>query len=441
MMTSRSRCRAAFLTLFLFLYGTAAFAAPAPENFAYSMCVSGPMTKGEMYRLPLSADVLVKCERNCDDMRLFDQSGREAPFVIIETRRVGGDEHYPLKITEFMEDKSGAVLVAKMPERAEPLAALALVTSSKDYYKSVVVYGSNDLKRWSLLAREQMYDFTSKVNMRKVDVKFAASDFRYYKLVMKDMRQSVSGQALRLVYNGVDLNIDGVEGAKLVISGLEGKTAPSGRGETVYDSAVIRAFRADKDGNRLTVEAGLPLDRITFDISNPVYHRAVRVYAGESSDPKKMRFLADGLIYRPPHADAGEVKDTIEVRADNNRFYSFIIEGGERNPLEIKSLTLSWAVRNIYFIAPGDASEYLLAWGASDVSRPDYDIVKFINQSNWYKYSPARLAVGSIVKNQSYIPFSSDRRGAVERHILKGIIVLLVIGMGFWLFSLLKRRE
>ena len=105
-------------------------------------------------------------------------------------------------------------------------------------------------------------------------------------------------------------------------------------------------------------------------------------------------------------------------------------------------IQLKWLRRSLYFIAPKDSSGITLSFGRPDTAKPAYDIKNFINQGNWEKRFAESLTIPEPSLTVDYNPeLSEDSKNKTEKKLLIGIILLIAIGMGFWLYVLVKKAS
>ncbi|MBI4845619.1 MAG: DUF3999 family protein [Candidatus Omnitrophica bacterium] len=82
------------------------------------------------------------------------------------------------------EQKSSEVVLDFEVENI-PLSRLEIALSSKNYYRTVFVQGSNDLKEWKQVARDDIFDYSiENFEASKKTIVFAEPQFRYFKLVI-----------------------------------------------------------------------------------------------------------------------------------------------------------------------------------------------------------------------------------------------------------------
>jgi hypothetical protein len=132
----------------------------APDNFRYAAQIQGPIKNNVLYQLDLTSEVMQKCSRTCNDLRIFDSNNKEIPYVIIEHRQPDERvESYPLEMMDYHENAEFATVTMKLPEKHGPIGEIHVDTHSRDFKKTIVVYGSHDLKKWVLLAEDTIFFF------------------------------------------------------------------------------------------------------------------------------------------------------------------------------------------------------------------------------------------------------------------------------------------
>lgn len=440
--------RAGVALFIMTAFVTAAMAAPPStlKDFQYCAEVAGPVRMDSLYQVHLTGAVLEKSGAGQEDVRLFSPSGKEVPFVLIENApSAEAAETYPLEITGYSGGPSSAVITMRLPEKHRPISVISLDIPDIDFKKRAVLSGSGDGKAWQALAEDAIYDFSSQVDLRKTKVEFPATDFRYFRLRLIDAKPAGAGDtSIRLKYEGLDFSVNGGMNKELRIHEAQGGTAAPGEKTAVYDERAFAKPQAtqDKDGNTVVlIKAGLPADRFSFQISNPYYYRLVSISASDTGKEDSYLPVARGAIYRfPLSAGQHEAKTALDVRMPKRGYCKIVIENRNSPPLEVKGVTVAWIRKDVYFIALGNEGRHSLCFGNPEAARPDYDLAHFVNSATLPRHPYERLNPGSIKENAEYEPpVPGGRRAKVETLVLKAVVVLLVIGIGFWLYALMRK--
>ncbi len=418
-------------------------AAPTPADFQNCADVEGTLKAEKLYQVHLSDEIISKANAGLQDLRVFDSSQKETPWVVIENVPPHEMiETYPLEITGYDSDTSSATVFTKLPQKHRPISVLDLASADRDFKKRVALFGSSDGKTWKPVTEDSIYDFSSQVNVRKTKIEFAKTDYRYFRLKLTDFKpQAGAGPSIKLKYEGLDFSVNGVLQKKdLRVQSVEGSTQTPSEKKPVYDRKTFDrlAPTLDKDGNTVIIlQADLPFDRLTFDIANPYYYRTVTVYGSSTGKEDSYRYVTSQVIYRfPLSSEQHEEKNFIEQRMPKQTYYKVVIMNKNNPALELKGLTFAWVQQNLYFIALRNNERYSLCFGNAQIKRPDYDIANFVNQNTLSRNTYERAELASWRASGGPRP---ERFGGIEKLILKIVVILLVIGMGLWLYTLMKK--
>jgi hypothetical protein len=419
-------------------------APPTPADFRYCAEVNGALKAEALYQVHLTDELIQKAAPGLEDLRLFDAGQKETPFVVIKNNPPFETiETYTLEITGYENDASSATVITKLPKNHRPISMLNLDIPGTDFKKQIAASGSSDGKTWHPLVDDSIYDFSSQVTLRKTKVEFPSTDFHYFRLKLTDYKPQAAAQpSIRLKYDGLDFSVNGVKKKELRIRSVQGITQTPSEKKPVYDKKAFADFSSsmDKEGNTVIVfQADLPADQLTLDVSNPYYYRTVKLYGSNTGKDDSYRLLAIEMLYRfPLSVEKHEEKNKIEQKISKQAFYRLVIVNKNNPPLEIKGIALAWAQQNLYFIALKNDEKHSLCFGNHQLKRPEYDIAQFINQNTLPQHPYARVEL-SPVRGSAGRPGWSEWFAGFEKLILKIVVVILVIGMGLWLFMLLKK--
>lgn len=433
-------------SLLVCLVPLAAAAAPlTPRDFQACVDVTGPTRADALYAVHLTGDVLQTCSAGCPDLRLFGPGGAETPFVVIENiAPPEPQEKYPLEITDYAPSGTEAVITMRLPEKHRPVTVLEIHTPDRDFKKRAVLSTSRDNKTWRTVAEDAIYDFSSRVALRKTRIELKRTDDRYFRLkLFDDGEKGPAGTSLRLKYEGLDFSVEGMPRKELQIQGVHALTALYRERVPVYDTKTFPnpAAQTDKDGNTvITLAAGLPVERLSFDIATPFYSRTAAVSSRAEDGNDEFRFVTQGTIYRFVLDGRNEEQTSIDARAPKQAAYRIVIENRGNPPLDVKAVDLSWVRQDLYFLSPAAADRHTLCFGNDTLTRPEYDLGRFITRANLARHSPVSLTTGAVRVNPDYVPKApKQKRARVEKLILTAVVVVLVIVLGSWLYSLIKK--
>jgi len=416
-----------------------------PNNFKYSIDMEGPIKSNSIYQVQLSSGILQKSAAGLNDIRVFDLNNNEIPYVIIENEYPDEViETYSLEIVDYFEDKNFALITIKLPEKHQPISLIDLDIVNRDFKKNFILYGSSDMKNWDLLAEETIYDFSSQVDLRKTRIKFKKSGYRFYRIKLTDAGvKTGTDKSIKLKYEGLDFSVNNIKDKSLHINRIIGITASREDKIRVYDEKMFTDFSLNLNKDRdsvITIEADLPFDKMHFDISNAYYYREVELYFSETGKEDSYSLITRSPIYNFSLFGLNETKNYIENKQGKHKYYRIVVKNKNNPPLEVKSIRFEWLQKNLYFVALTDSGKYLLCFGNNIINRPDYDLSNFINQHNWFKQKHEKLKINQIKLNADFRQeLSKDKKGQIEKIILTAIVIILVIGISFWLYKLIGK--
>ncbi|MBF0317771.1 MAG: hypothetical protein HQL04_06310 [Nitrospirae bacterium] len=413
-------------------------------DFQYTAEINGVTRPNTLYRIHLTPEVLDKCSPGCNDLRLLDKDNNEVPYVILQDILPADKvETYALQITHYKAGDTRADIVMKMPRTYKPVSTIELSIADRDFNKKAVLYASRNGTDWDFITQEGIYDFTSQVDLRKTNLQFSASDYPLYRLILTDADVATDGsrQTIHLKYDGLDFSAFGVKNKKVRINAVTASTTATARQRVVYDKKVFSDLLTKLDDRKNTVfvvESAVPASSATLETSNPYYYRKVDVYyaiPGQSGS-YSYGFYAAHYVYSFPLVGQGASKDYFDLPPNPGRQYKFVVNNANNPPLVVKSVTLGWIKRDLFFVSLKDSGGYVLCFGGSGLKAPQYDLASFVNQNNYFERPFESVGPVSVALNTYYKPPSQHLSRRVEKTILTIVIVTLVALIGVWMYRL-----
>ncbi len=432
------------------LSGASAQTSPGKADFPYCADLTGAVRPGglagvTLAGVTLAGDVLEQCAPDCGDLRLFDSTGREIPYVVLENSRPAEPQvTYSLEMVDYHETAGKAVVIVRLPEKHRPVSVIEVNTPDRDFKKGVLLESGRDGRTWRVMSRDVLYDFSSRVNLRKTRIEFPKTADRYFRLTVSDEGGTAKpGQPMRLSYQGLDFSVEGMAEKKLSIKGVQGLTAPQRERIPVYDSRTFRDVKTetDKDGNTVVIlSARLPVERIAFDIADAYFSRSITISASDKG--KDALVLSRGAIHRFVLDGQKEEQTALDVRSRKSGTYRILIENRKNPPLAIRGITLSWVEQNLYFITERPGETYTICFGNESLSRPEYDIARFITNRTLPDHRLLQLRRGDIRVNSSYVAATPRaERDRIERTVLISVVIVVVALLVVWIFRLMKKLD
>ncbi len=416
-----------------------------PSHFRYSATLKGEIKKGGVYRIMLPVEILERCEKSCRDIRLFDKENREIPFVILDNRIPARKTvRHPLEVISYDDQTGRTKIVLKRTGPIEPINRIELESPDRDFNKTVAVSGSTDNRNWKALGQEAIYDFSSRVNLRKMHVSLEENTYPYFQLTIDEGKEEKGFKNIRLIYDGMDFSASTYTKKKLKMTRFVVFDDAQSHEKVAYDEFKLLpsiSTDAERRVTEISFNTTLPFSLIEFAIDHPYYYRQIKLYGTNTNRKEDLIMIQQDSIYRFPISNQTEAKKHINISAPQEyRFYKVVIENEANPPLKIESIMLKWAQKQLFFIGLDDHPEYRLCWGSPVMEEVNYDIARMVRADNWFTQSIETVHISAIAQNMTYNPFKTkDDKTLIEKNILVMVVVLVVMVVAFFLFQLWKK--
>lgn len=416
-----------------------------PVNFRYSAVLKGEIKKGAFYRMTLPAEVLERCEGACKDIRLFDKEDREIPVVLLDNRIPAKKiERYPLEVISYDDETERTKIVLKRTGSIVPVNRIELESPDRDFHKTIAVSGSADSKNWKSLGQEAIYDFSSRVNLRKTHVTLSENAYPFLQLTIDEGKEEKDLKNIRLTYDGIDFSASTYTKKKLKITRFIVLDDAQSQEKVIYDELKLRPSVSTDDEKRVTeilFHTALPFSALEFAIDHPYYYRPLKLYGKDPIRKEEFLMIRQDALYRFPISNQTETKKRIDLPAPHEyRSYKIVIENGANPPLAIESMTLKWPQKQLFFIGLDDHQEYRLCWGSPTLEEVNYDITKVIRPDNWFTQPAEPVQIAAITQNMAYRPYKTkEDKTLIEKNVLVMVVIFVVVVVAFLLFQLWKK--
>ena len=292
------------------------------------------------------------------DLRLVDGAGREIGYLLVyndpPARQWLSGDVVPIAPLETAAKKTSGVELDVGAVRS--VDAIRLEGLPAPFLKPLVLEGSGDRQRWTLLAGEAtLFDLPGE-QMRQMSLSFTAGPYRYLRVTWDDTHSA------RVPVPGlVDVRLAG--------------TAPSPPPLITALSVERRASEPGRSRYRVRLpRAGLPISALTFDVGGGHVYRTVTVsearLAGAEVAPAT---IGRGTIARVTRSGATASQLRVAVTPPREAELEVVIDDGNNPPLDLKGVAAEFAeLPWIYFEAPGDP--LVARYGSSGEAAPSYDL-------------------------------------------------------------------
>jgi hypothetical protein len=263
---------------------------------------------------------------------------------------------------------------------------------------------------------------------------------------MKNYKKTGGSQQLKLTYDGLDLSVKMPVDKKLRIGRFLVQDYEENRGSMTFDESLIRPQIVNDNKRKVTemfIEAPFPIASVDLTLDNPYYLRTVKLFGATKKEGEEFVFIQQTSVYNLSIAGQKEIKNRVEIPASARyRFYKIVIENQSNPPLKCEKITLRWIQKQLFFIGLDDNQQYSIYWGNPSTGAVTYDLSALIKSDDWFNRQTESLNISLPMQNTDYMPAKNkEARARIEKYILTGVIILLVLVAGFFLFQLWKKAS
>jgi len=413
-MTGAPRHRFASIVFLLFFAAAGVFAASLPEkwnSWKYLRDISNEHP-GALNYITLGPDVLAHSTQNISDLRILDESGAEAAYVLRTSIGVTKTESWQATIREnsFVPGQY-TQLVLDLGTYPRFHNAVRLETPESDFILWAEVDASDDARTWRIVkARAPISRFRKEGIEGNQTLRYSENNARYLRVQVRQAESQFP-----------------VTGAYVFPSSLSSKEIiPEQWIELQAPRGPDGAAGADQTIWTLDLGNGnVPLSAFEFRTGQEDFYRGVRI--SSSADGKEWNIQGGGEIYRYWGNSRREELLRVPVYGyPGTRYWRVEILNGSDAPLSGVQLSASMTPRLILY-RPAAGHSYRLAYGNEKAQSPNYDLQRTLYISASEEAFTDQL--GPEQENSGY----QDPRPFSEKHpaVLWGSLALAAILLGY----------
>ncbi|HUP46614.1 MAG TPA: DUF3999 family protein [Thermoanaerobaculia bacterium] len=329
------------------LIASAAFAAPRFER-QIDVERAGPQ------RLTPDLALLAGAAPGFTDLRIYDRSNREVPYLLVQPRR-GEAEWVRTRRFLIAPTKTTSGIEADAGQRRE-IDAVRVEGVRAPFLKRARIEGSGDRHRWTLLADTTVFDLPSEQLQRTV-VEFQPAELRYVRITWDDTSSAR------------------VEGVPRLVLRIHGSTSPP---QPLRSDVTIEKRPSEPGKSRYRIDLpapALPVTAIGLNVPRGDVFRQLTVseprLAGAEIVPVT---LGRGELRQAERDGLVASETTVAIASPMSDELDIVIDDGTNAPLAIAGATLQLAPQPwIYFEAP-QAGAYTARYGDERAEAPRYDL-------------------------------------------------------------------
>ncbi|SPF38959.1 exported hypothetical protein [Candidatus Sulfopaludibacter sp. SbA4] len=332
-------------------------------------------------------DMLNATRADHADVRLYNGTGREIPYVLRVRREVDTSRAFTAR--EFNRSTEGGITQASydLGEQPQQHNEVEIETAGDNFRRLVDVQGSSDGAEWyTLVSGAITFRFTARgktVEQKSVD--YPVSRYRYLR-VRVDRDSQVDRSAPEL--NGVRI----FRSVRMT-------------GEMVSFQGIVESRDADRVNSRpgsiwrVDFGARIPMERVVLAMGGGLFSRPYQLDAVD--DPASPTSLASGILYRSEDNPDGQ--QTIQFPEHFARRVKLTVTDDRNAPLPILEFTAQSAAREVVFEAQSSgAGPIRVYYGNPRALAPRYDLAARLPAEP--SPAPLRLRPGPQRENPIYRP-------------------------------------
>lgn len=389
--------------------------------FGFGQSLKGAIERVEkkgFHRILIAPEVRSASNENFDFLRIYDDEKKEIPYVVDFNKDYFFSNRYQsLRISDQKQFKdSVSYYIINVVQNMKYCSELSLKIANTGLTKEYNISGSDDGIHWfGLVMNSMLYDLNDFQNtyVRKT-VSFPNNSYKFLKIEFIDK----NSMPIKLLEVGYFIGDEKIE-PTTVLEVFKHKII-----EDKTNKKTIIKFSAD---NLYTV------DGIAFNFKNSRFFRKASVFIKETRSVKKK-----SEIYRKSVAtfnlDSNSA-NSFKWESFQAKDFEIEIDNLDNEPLEIKEIKL--LQHQFYLIADLDVSKNYEIVVDSTLSKPQYDLVKFL---------PNDLSQLNVIRISNFKKISSNKATKIQQFwqtkwFLWTAIVVAGLIIGYFAFGLLKEVE
>ena len=433
--------------------------AAEPAAFRFSREVrTGTLEREEIVAIPLDADVYAHTRDQTPDLRLFDASGGEVPFLLEQvtaTHRQTVRKPWTVRPASLKPlDEGGLEIVLTLDKDDPQPDGLTVATPLRDFEQRLRVFGSNDGQAWELLVPDVLiFDYSRFMDVESRDVRLPSSEYRRFQVVIDAVTAEQESELMELtrrLRSGAE-----VERVERVLRDrrpfridriafwretIEERSA----GATTAEYPVVKfTVTQDTEHKQTVVTVKTQREPLTaFQLKTPArnFNRAVSV---ERPEPRGVRTewrqLGRAILSQFAFRELNREQMEVGFPETRSESYRLVIDNRDDPPLEITGVRATGNVyRMVHFADPG--KEYRLAYGSDAVKAPSYDTTA-LAASLREDYKPIVAELGKVAENTDVRPPSDFLALLNNPVLLIGGVCVLVALLGWGLYAAARRVD
>ena len=378
-------------------------AGSAQNNFAWEASVREVGESG-FYKLPLTPEVVAKCRQGLQDIRIFDNDGRQVPYILKNDMPIYRSEYFvsfPVVAVQKEKDKQTHITLRNATKQR--IDNLLLYIRNNNARRSFALSGSNDSLQWYII-RENIYlenlsDHESQTITQPIS--FPPNDYEFYQI-------TIAGE------NVVPFEI--------LQAGVYKGESVSGKFIEIPSPRLQQKDSADKNSYiNVSFDEPYLMNKFIILTEGPKFFK--RQFTFEKTNSFREEVLNGYLYSDSVNSFLADVKGNqylLRIRNDDNEPLRITAIRG----FQLYTYLLTYLERE---------NGYSLQFGDSLASSPKYDLAAF---ADILDFNPKELSIGDIRQNNRNPIASSNSKAS--NIFLWTIIIAVLVTLIYFTFKMTK---
>lgn len=412
------------LYVFLLFFGIC-FNGFSQDDYSYKRKINVNKDSLKWSSIELPEEIYDRIQPNLSDIRIYefkDNDTIEAPYLHNLEEFSGISIESKSKLINQVKTEEGYYFTFEKLNNQADVSSIRLNFSNDNFDWNVDLQGSHNQNEW----------FTILEDYRILSIKNNQTDYRFENLAFNDTN-----------YKYYKIFIKTNDKPSLLYGVLNYKSG----GRKDFKSHIIKDFSVETDKKskstiiEFSTKTKLPVYYINILVdTNEDFHRPIKIdYVRDSTKTEKgwvknYGFLHSGIISSSNILSSEKKSFDNQVIAKNFRI---TIENSDNQPLDIKYVELQSLIHALYFKPKPDVN-YAIYYGNDNARLPQYDLEKFrsqiVNEPKSTVSLSEEMVVPKIEKVQQKPLFES-------KLWLWGIMILIIIILGYFSFKMLSKKE
>ena len=331
---------------------------PGPNSLALDAAV---LAGGSAFRVSRIAgqepvgEVEYVAEGGLEDLRIFDASNREVPYLL-----VGPPSRAPRwlksRLVPFAASKKTSGFEVDLGQVAD-IDRVQIAGLPAPFLKRVLLEGSGDRTRWTLLVPEGTLFDLPEEDLRRLELEFQPGRYRYLRLTWDDRTSGRVPMPISAAARAVDTS----------------PVSPRLRIEVPFErrgsEPGVSRYHLRLPGSRLPITA-IELSCAGGDILRKAYVAEAQLSGAEVVPVQ----LGSGILRRALRGDLSAAELRVPILTPTEAELELVVIDEDNPPLDLKGVSAVFAQLPWIYFESQDAGQLTARFGRPDLRAPQYDL-------------------------------------------------------------------